>query len=104
MPTSTLIDLKRLFLWDDNGKEIAYDVVVNPEIKTALDSVPNMFIQSYPNNVLHYDGDSNTDRAIWTANYDTSPKNGDTLLTLYPVSDVSTMEIVPFSSGTFLIK
>jgi len=101
-PMGSLIDLTRLYLRDAIGNEIAYEVVANTDIRTYLSQPTEMLIQTYPNNPLHYIGVGTGDRAIWTTmnSGNPVPQIGDTLLTLYPVGSVSTMEIVPWNNET----
>ena len=100
-PMMLFLDLQRLYLRDANGNEIAYDVVANTDLRTFHVPPENMLIVGWPFNSLHYDGPAADDyrhRATWTNIESTIysnpvPSVGDLLLTLWPVSPVSSMQI-----------
>jgi hypothetical protein len=79
-----------------SGSPVAYDVYVNPAFVLHPDSASNAYVSSYPNNALHGDVGGGGGRIIWWMNVEPSPQIGDTLLTLYPKSQVSSMEVIVY--------
>ena len=91
----------QIILYASDGiTEIEYDVNVNSALNPGGD--PDVLEPSYPNNPIHYagrhlaTGDASTSRG--TISFHRSTPLGSTLMTLFPKSQVASMQLTPYKT------
>jgi hypothetical protein len=102
MDGSNLIDWDQIILRDNNGSVVEYDVDVNPSFSFHSHTDRNtLSASSYPNHPLHHpwrnNGSNQSGRVIWYGSR--RPTVGATLLTLFPQTQVSSMQLITYTGN-----
>jgi len=102
MDGSNLIDWDQIILRDNNGSVVEYDVDMNPSFSFHSHTDRNtLSASSYPNHPLHHpwrnNGSNQSGRVIWYGSR--RPTVGATLLTLFPQTQVSSMQLITYKGN-----